>query len=100
MTKSIDKYASSYSNWLDLYMNYTYPFYEVAISGKDAFIKAKEINQEYIPNKLICGSTIDSKLPLLKNRYSKKETLIYVCVNNACQLPTEESKTAIIQLKK
>ena len=33
------KYASAYSNWLDLYMNYTYPYYEVAISGKEVFLK-------------------------------------------------------------
>ena len=100
MTKPMAKYASAYSNWLDLYMNYTYPYYEVAISGKEAVLKAKEINKEYIPNKLICGSKTESDLALLKNRYANDQTLIYVCVNNACQLPTENSKTAIYQLKK
>ncbi len=100
MNKPMKKYASAYSNWIDLYMNYAYPYYEVAISGKEVFLKATEINLEYIPNKLICGSTAASELPLLKNRYAENQTLIYVCVNNACQLPTENPKTAIHQLKK
>ena len=100
MTGFMQKYASAYSNWLDLYMNYTYSYYEVAISGEQVFSKTKEINKEYIPNKLICGSKTISNLPLLKNRYVKGETLIYVCVNNTCQLPTENPRKAINQLKK
>ena len=47
-----------------------------------------------------CENPSKSDLALLKNRYANNQTLIYVCVNNACQLPTENSKTAIYQLKK
>ncbi len=32
-------YGSGFSNWLDLMLNYTNPFYEVAIVGKDANLK-------------------------------------------------------------
>ncbi len=98
--KDMDTYTSAYSNWLDLYLNLTYNYYEVAVSGADALQKVKEINKEYIPNKLISGSTTKSNLPLLQERFSKSTTLIYVCVNNACQLPTNNSKEAIKQLKK
>ncbi len=98
--KDMDKYASAFSNWLDLYLNLTYNYYEVAISGNKAVQKMKELNQTYIPNKLICGSTIKSELPLLQERFSDDATLIYVCVNNACQLPTEDVKTAVKQLNK
>ena len=97
--KGMDKYASAYSNWLDLYLNFTDNYYEVAISGDNALQKASEINQEYIPNKLLCGSKRASNLPLLENRFSKGNTLIYICVNNACKFPTDNSKTAIHQLK-
>ena len=97
--KDMDKYASAFSNWLDLYLNFTSNFYEVAISGKNALQKMKKINQEYLPNKLVCGSTKKSDLPLLQERFSEGSTLIYVCVNNACQIPTSNVNTAINQLK-
>lgn len=95
----IEAYPSSYSNWLDLMLNYTSPFYEVAIVGKDAKQKIKALNKTYIPNKLIAGSTIENNMPLLKNRYTPDATLIYVCVNKACKLPVLEIDKAITLLK-
>jgi len=99
MTTSIENYGASYSNWLDLYSHYTGGYFEVVISGKEAPSKLKEINQHYIPNKLICGSTTKSSLPLLNNRFSEDKTSIYICINNTCQMPTEDPKIAINQLK-
>ncbi|WP_407925222.1 thioredoxin domain-containing protein [Flavivirga rizhaonensis] len=92
-------YPSGYSNWLDLMLNYTNPYYEVAIVGKDAKKKIAELNETYIPNKLIAGSTSDNNLPLLENRYSPNNTLIYVCVNKACKLPVSEVDKAVTLLK-
>ena len=100
MTENMENYGSAYSNWLDLYSNFTEGFFEVAISGENAMKKVQEINQKYIPNKLICGSTSESHLPLLQNRFVENKTLIYVCVNKACQLPTEKSEIAFDQIKK
>ncbi len=100
MTKNIENYGSAYSNWLDLYSNFAESYFEIAISGKDSHQKLKEINRQYIPNKLICGSVIKSDLPLLENRFVKDKTLIYVCVNKVCQLPTENVKTAISQINR
>lgn len=87
-------YGSGFSNWLDLMLNYTNPFYEVAIVGASVSEKISELNSTYIPNKLIVGSKTESKLPLLENRYVDGETLIYVCVNNACKLPVSEVSKA------
>jgi hypothetical protein len=95
----IQEYGSNYSNWLDLMLNYTQPFYEVAVSGTEANTKIKELNQVYLPNKIIAGSTKESHLPLLEKRFSENETLIYVCVNHACKLPVSDSAKAIEQLK-
>lgn len=100
MKPQIKEYPSSFSNWLDLMMNYSYPFYEVVIVGDDAKEKLFELNKTYIPNKLIAGSTDENNLPLLENRYVSKETLIYVCVNKACKLPVSEVDQAINLLKK
>ena len=92
-----EQYASGYSNWLQLACNFTGDFYELAISGKDASARIKEINKNYIPNKLIAGGISKSKLPLMEGRFIDNETFIYVCVNNACKLP--EKNTEISQQK-
>lgn len=91
----IESYSSSYSNWLDLMLNYSNEFYEVAIVGQEVFEKIKELNNTYIPNKMIVGSLIENDLPLLKNRYAEGKTLIYVCVNKACKYPVEQVEEAI-----
>ncbi len=96
----MQEYPSAYSNWFDLMLNYTHPYYEVAIVGADAKTKINTLNQTYIPNKLIAGSTSENNLPLLENRYTPNNTLIYVCVNKVCQLPVSEVDKAIDLLKK
>ena len=95
----LSEYGSGYSNWLDLMLNYTFPFYEVAIVGEDTFQKLSELNSSYLPNKIIAGSQKDSSMPLLENRYLENETLIYVCVDNACKLPVSETEKALTFLK-
>ncbi|WP_346880724.1 thioredoxin domain-containing protein [uncultured Algibacter sp.] len=93
------EYPSGYSNWYDLMLNYSAPYYEVAIVGLDAKQKIKQLNQTYIPNKLIAGSTSENNMPLLENRYNPNETLIYVCVNKACKLPVSNVDKAIKLIK-
>ena len=61
--------------------------------------KVKKINSRYIPNKLIIGSTSENNLPLLRNRYIEGKTLIYVCVNKACKMPTENIEESISMIK-
>ncbi len=99
MKASTLNYAGGASNWLQLYMNFAGNFYEVAISGKNAKEKLQELNQHYIPNKLIVGSTKDSKLPLLEFKYAENETTIFVCVDGACQLPVTKTNEALKQIK-
>lgn len=36
-----------------------------------------------------------NNLPLLKNRFIKDKTLIYVCVNKACKMPTESVEESV-----
>tara|TARA_R110001583_G_scaffold177176_2_gene332188 strand:- start:8697 stop:10742 length:2046 start_codon:yes stop_codon:yes gene_type:complete len=93
------QYGSGYSNWLQLMCDFTGDYYEIAISGPNAKNKLLEINQKYIPNKLIAGSTKKSTIPLMEDRFSEDETLIYICVDGACQLPENEVKKALNQLK-
>lgn len=96
--KEMIMYGSGYSNWLQLLCNYTADFYEIAIVGKTAKEKLEKINQKYLPNKIVAGSMGKSNLPILKDRFSKGETLIYVCVDGACKTPTNNVKTALKQV--
>ncbi len=95
----INLYPSGYSNWLQLEADLAGTFYEIAVSGKIASEKIKEINQHYIPNKLIAGSTGISEIPLLEGRIGGAETLIYICVDGACQLPQKSTTLALKQIQ-
>ncbi len=92
--KIIDN-ANFYSNWLDLMLNYTNPYYEVVIVGKEAKHKLTELNKIYLPNILTSYSEHDSNLPLLENRFINNETYIYVCRNNTCKLPVKTIDKAL-----
>ena len=100
MNDQLERSPSAYSNWLALYLNYANPYYEVAISGTNALDKLNEIHRYYLPNILIAGATIDSKLPIMESRFIEYDTYIYVCVDGACKLPVENTKEAIEQLLK
>ena len=91
----IKSYGSGFSNWMDLMLNYSNPFFEVAIVGKDSKRMTQEISSYYLPNILIASSTSKAEAPLIKDRYVENKTYIYVCVNNACQLPVESIEKAL-----
>ena len=98
VARDIEQYPSGFDNWLDLLANYQSKYFEVVIVGPNADELTKEINNQYIPNKLIAGSTKEETGPLLELRYVEDETLIYVCVNNTCKLPVRDSEKAILTL--
>jgi hypothetical protein len=95
----IEKYPSGFANWLDLLSNYQSNYFEIVIVGSNAEALSREINNQYIPNKLVAGSLQEEDGPLLKLRYIENETLIYVCVNNSCKLPVSNSEDALLSLK-
>ena len=99
VTEEFETYPSGYTNWFDLIYNLKSNYYEVAIVGENSIDQVKKINLKYIPNKLIIGSKSENTLPLLKNRYVEGKTLIYVCVNKACKMPTESLEEAVSLIK-
>ncbi len=97
--KDISNYVFNYSNWGILLLNMANSFFEVAICGKDAFVKLAELNQYYLPNKLMIGSIEKSNLPLLEGKHTNEKTMLYVCYNKSCQKPTDKVEEAIAQLQ-
>ncbi len=91
----IEQYPGGFSNWLDLLSNYQSDYYEIVVVGEDALEKINEINKEYLPGKLIAGSTKPDMAPLLEGRYLAGKTYIYVCVNNTCKLPVTDTSVAL-----
>jgi len=88
-------YGAGYSNWLQLYCDFTGSFYEVAITGTDATTIIKDINRQYIPNKILAAAELNSRLPILEGRFTKEESLLFICVDGACKLPVNTPKDAL-----
>ena len=84
-----------YMNWLNVALSYSKNFYEIVVTGKDAYKMSDEIKSKYLPNVLIAASKKNSKEYLLNNRYVKGENLIYVCVNNSCKFPVNKVTEAL-----
>jgi uncharacterized protein YyaL (SSP411 family) len=81
-------YPSAFSNWLNVLLHFSEQNKEVAICGINALDYLEKINQRYLPNIVIAGSSTVSKLPFLQNRFSDNETLFYLCQNKTCKKPT------------
>jgi hypothetical protein len=89
-----EQHSYSHSNWGRLLLRQIYPFYEVAVTGKDAPVLVKEVLKEYRPNLVVAGTTTASELPLFKNRYDHHKSYIFVCRDHVCQLPYTEINDA------
>ena len=90
----MQNYPSGYANYANLILKEINPYYELAILGKDAHNMAIKINQKYVPNKLFLGSFVRSEIELLKNKYVEGSTMIYICENKTCQIPTSNVSRA------
>jgi uncharacterized protein YyaL (SSP411 family) len=76
------------TNWASQYALRVRPTAEIAIAGPDADALRAQLDAEFYPNKVLCGTTERSNLPLLHQRGPiNGQTAIYVCYNRACQLP-------------
>ncbi len=98
-SEEIMGYGAGYSNWASLYCDFLTDYFEVCIVGKDVEEKLLELHKHYIPNAIFVVATSYSELEILKQRFVKDKTLIYVCKNKACLIPTENVKEALVQLE-
>lgn len=97
--KEIESYGPGYSNWALLLLQKLKPKTEVVIVGKSVNEKLLPLYKQCPPNVIFALSDKKSDLPLLKNRYVDNQTLIYVCKNNSCLLPTESIEEALKQIE-
>lgn len=95
-------YLPAYSNWAQLLMWKSQPFYEIALVGSESLELNKEIQKNYIPNCVVLGSKKkkEENLELLEMKWVDGENMIYVCENYSCKLPVNEVAKALMQLKR
>lgn len=91
------KYGSAYSNWATLLLEEIFGIYEIAVTGPKAAQLRQEMEQNYIPNKIMLGGN-EENLPLLQNRINDR-SLIYICKDRTCGLPAENIEAALKQIR-
>jgi len=94
----MQEYGSFYYSWFALHTMKLFPYYEVAVVGSNAVDLSKQMRKELIPNALFLGSKKEENLELLKNKYVKGKTMIYVCRDKSCRLPVQNTELAIKQI--
>jgi len=88
------EHGAYYANWAQLLGRFVFSDIEIAVTGRNAVEKARELQRLYLPTAVVAGGALEN-LPLLKNRLVEGKTLIYVCENKSCNLPTEDVVRAI-----
>lgn len=91
------RYGSSYSNWIALLTEEVYGMYEIAITGAEAEDRRREIEETYIPNKIMLGGKQGS-LPLLEGKFGAG-TQIFICRDKTCGLPADNVTNALKQIR-
>jgi len=81
----IKSYGSGYSNWAIQLLEKVFGCYEIALTGNHAGRMQRELDQHYIPNKILMGGT-KSTIPLLSDKVGS-ESKAYLCQNKTCSLP-------------
>ncbi|MEG0697118.1 MAG: thioredoxin domain-containing protein, partial [Algoriella sp.] len=92
--EKIFDYPTGFANWINLYLNFTYPYKEFVIVGENANEFSKQIQQFYIPNAIFVASE-NEQLEITQNRLEEGKTAIHICENYACQLPIYSVEEAL-----
>jgi uncharacterized protein YyaL (SSP411 family) len=91
MSALIEKSGSWASNWGILWLHHQKDFYTLAVSGPKSQEKAAQLLQRYLPDTMVCTLLQPkTRMPLLKNRWSEKETFIYPCTLTECLSPVSD----------
>ncbi|HEY9196142.1 MAG TPA: thioredoxin domain-containing protein, partial [Mucilaginibacter sp.] len=93
----LPKYGSAYSNWVMLLLDEVFGVNEIAITGSNAEAFRKEMENNYIPNKIMLGGNTGS-LPLLQDKFGAS-TQIFICKDKTCGLPAHNPADAIKEVE-
>lgn len=94
LTDDMVAYGSAYSNWANLLIRFTYPFYEIVFTGEQALANKKDFQNRVFANYLSARFNKSSLLSLATTQ-SDEKSFIYICRNHSCLLPVESVSEAI-----
>jgi uncharacterized protein YyaL (SSP411 family) len=84
-----------FSNWCDLYLRMTWPYYEIAIVGDQSQQLSTGMMRHFIPNAIFLGGKTEGSLQLLESNLQEGETMIYVCREKVCEFPVTSVDEAL-----
>ena len=90
------------AHWASLYSMMTYPTAEIAIVSDHPIKAMHEINQHFVPNKILVAKRPkdQSGLALLEGREQVNNlSTFYLCYNKTCQLPVNSMTEMLGQIK-
>ena len=100
MKDSIVRYPNSFARWGQVLLKVSFPFYEIVVIGEQHASIAVQLNQRYLPNKLLMASASEvASFPLLAGRLVAGSTKIYCCENFACNLPVDTLQEVLTQIE-
>lgn len=96
---SVIRYPGSFGAWCDALQKIVRGVNEVVVTGKEAKTLSRQVLGEFIPNKVLMFSEQDdSRYPLLKNKFSSDQTLIYLCKDYSCKQPVRAVEELLQQI--
>lgn len=102
LQQAVVRYPLSFGGWLMHLVNLVQGFLEIAVVGKGFEAGREQLNQLYLPNKIIQTAPISTYgFPLLEGKNPSVETLsFYLCKNYACRAPVADIEEFINILTK
>jgi uncharacterized protein YyaL (SSP411 family) len=92
----LERYPSSFGNWLSSGLLHGVPPQELVVTGPGAKATAANFLSRYRPGLLIVASeTVREDVPLLQNRYLPDSLRFFVCENKVCNLPVSTEADAL-----
>ena len=94
----MEMYGSGYSNWGMLLNHLVYGQYEIIVTGPKALATLKELASSISAEVILAGMKSSSEIPIFNDKECDSKTMIYVCADGTCFLPTEDIDKAILSL--
>lgn len=97
MIVNIEKTKNSllYANWYTLYNYFVIEPFEVTIVGNDYEKLRSQLDDKFLPNVLLLGGKDEGTLEAVQGKLIEGETMIYVCKNKVCKMPTNQVSEAL-----
>lgn len=93
MVDMIIRYPASFGVWATHWMGYTDGYKEIAVVGMEHELLRRELLANFIPFKVFqSASHENSAYPLLRDKSSDPNTLIYLCQAYSCQRPVATAR--------